>query len=108
MNTGRLKRKLGDLGVDTRSAKVNENFCLVYSMLLPTLRSTLTLHRSGHLYHRLKSRKIMASLYHCGSKTFATSRVAEDCMARSQVAFRRATSIVSGPRKVRIVLHVEG
>jgi len=27
--TSRLKRKLGDLGVDTTSRKANENFCLV-------------------------------------------------------------------------------
>ncbi len=29
MSTGRLKRKLGDLGVDTSSRKANESFCLV-------------------------------------------------------------------------------
>ncbi len=27
--TSRLKKKLNDLGVDTSSARVNENFCLV-------------------------------------------------------------------------------
>ena len=27
--TSRLKRKLGEIGVDTSSRKVNENFCLV-------------------------------------------------------------------------------
>lgn len=29
MSTARLKRKLGDLGVDVSSRKANENFCLV-------------------------------------------------------------------------------
>jgi hypothetical protein len=29
MSTARLKRKLGDLGIDTSSRKANENFCLV-------------------------------------------------------------------------------
>lgn len=33
MSTARLKRKLGDLGVDTSSRKANENFCLVRNKL---------------------------------------------------------------------------
>jgi len=32
--TSRLKRKLGDLGVDTTSRKANENFCLVGRLIL--------------------------------------------------------------------------
>ncbi|KLO19292.1 hypothetical protein SCHPADRAFT_898867 [Schizopora paradoxa] len=33
--TSRLKRKLNDIGVDTSSAKVNENFCLIGTPLPP-------------------------------------------------------------------------
>ena len=29
MNSAKLKRKLGNLGVDTSSRRANENFCLV-------------------------------------------------------------------------------
>ena len=32
--TSRLKRKLGELGIDTSSRKANENFCLVRSNTL--------------------------------------------------------------------------
>ncbi|KAG8221092.1 hypothetical protein J3R82DRAFT_2610 [Butyriboletus roseoflavus] len=35
MNSAKLKRKLGDLGVDTSSKRANENFCLVISSLSP-------------------------------------------------------------------------
>lgn len=41
MSTGRLKRKLGDLGVDTSSTKANESFCLVRPLSLMRL-GTLT------------------------------------------------------------------
>ncbi|KAF9028984.1 DUF1604-domain-containing protein [Hymenopellis radicata] len=39
MSTGRLKRKLGDLGVDTSSRKANENFCLIGTPLPPLEKS---------------------------------------------------------------------
>ncbi|KAK0466836.1 uncharacterized protein EV420DRAFT_1617123 [Desarmillaria tabescens] len=39
MSTGRLKRKLGDLGVDTSSTKANESFCLVGTPLPPLEKS---------------------------------------------------------------------
>ncbi|CAA7269265.1 unnamed protein product [Cyclocybe aegerita] len=37
--TSRLKRKLGDLGVDTSSRKANENFCLIGTPLPPLEKS---------------------------------------------------------------------
>ncbi|KAJ4474861.1 hypothetical protein J3R30DRAFT_3337189 [Lentinula aciculospora] len=37
--TSRLKRKLGDIGVDTSSAKANENFCLIGTPLPPLEKS---------------------------------------------------------------------
>ncbi|KAF5375309.1 hypothetical protein D9757_009683 [Collybiopsis confluens] len=37
--TSRLKRKLGDIGVDTHSAKANENFCLIGTPLPPLEKS---------------------------------------------------------------------
>ncbi|KAG7445117.1 DUF1604-domain-containing protein [Guyanagaster necrorhizus] len=39
MSTGRLKRKLGDLGVDTSSTKANETFCLIGTPLPPLEKS---------------------------------------------------------------------
>ncbi|KIY64089.1 hypothetical protein CYLTODRAFT_381352 [Cylindrobasidium torrendii FP15055 ss-10] len=39
MNTGRLKRKLDNLGVDTHSRKANESFCLVGTPLPPLEKS---------------------------------------------------------------------
>lgn len=39
MSTGRLKRKLGDLGVDTSSTKANESFCLIGTPLPPLEKS---------------------------------------------------------------------
>ena len=36
--TSQLKRKLGDLGVDTTSRKANENFCLVGLLILLIMR----------------------------------------------------------------------
>ncbi|KAH7890994.1 hypothetical protein F5I97DRAFT_1840647 [Phlebopus sp. FC_14] len=39
MNTARLKRKLGDLGVDTSSRRANENFCLIGTPLPPLEKS---------------------------------------------------------------------
>ena len=43
MNSAKLKRKLGDLGVDTSSKRANENFCLVISSLsLSSCYSELT------------------------------------------------------------------
>ncbi|KAF8548711.1 hypothetical protein OG21DRAFT_1422602 [Imleria badia] len=39
MNSARLKRKLGDLGVDTSSKKANENFCLIGTPLPPLEKS---------------------------------------------------------------------
>ncbi|KIJ65418.1 hypothetical protein HYDPIDRAFT_27428 [Hydnomerulius pinastri MD-312] len=39
MSTARLKRKLGDLGVDTSSRKANENFCLIGTPLPPLEKS---------------------------------------------------------------------
>ncbi|KAF9234104.1 hypothetical protein BU15DRAFT_53028 [Melanogaster broomeanus] len=39
MNTARLKRKLGDLGVNTSSKKANENFCLIGTPLPPLEKS---------------------------------------------------------------------
>ncbi|KAJ3912518.1 hypothetical protein F5877DRAFT_53947 [Lentinula edodes] len=37
--TSRLKRKLGDIGVDTSSARANENFCLIGTPLPPLEKS---------------------------------------------------------------------
>ncbi|KAG1816446.1 uncharacterized protein BJ212DRAFT_1354770 [Suillus subaureus] len=39
MSTARLKRKLGDLGIDTSSRKANENFCLIGTPLPPLEKS---------------------------------------------------------------------
>ncbi|KAF8141436.1 hypothetical protein EV363DRAFT_1412875 [Boletus edulis] len=39
MNTAKLKRKLGDLGVDTSSKRPNENFCLIGTPLPPLEKS---------------------------------------------------------------------
>ncbi|KAG0694131.1 hypothetical protein DFH29DRAFT_961354 [Suillus ampliporus] len=39
MSTTRLKRKLGDLGIDTSSRKANENFCLIGTPLPPLEKS---------------------------------------------------------------------
>ncbi|KAF9224178.1 DUF1604-domain-containing protein [Gyrodon lividus] len=39
MNTAKLKRKLGDLGVNTSGKKANENFCLIGTPLPPLEKS---------------------------------------------------------------------
>ncbi|KAH0836806.1 hypothetical protein J3R83DRAFT_8571 [Lanmaoa asiatica] len=39
MNSAKLKRKLGDLGVDTSSKRANENFCLIGTPLPPLEKS---------------------------------------------------------------------
>ncbi|KAG2357773.1 hypothetical protein BDR07DRAFT_1473341 [Suillus spraguei] len=39
MSTARLKRKLGDLGINTSSRKANENFCLIGTPLPPLEKS---------------------------------------------------------------------
>jgi hypothetical protein len=69
MSTARLKRKLGDLGIDTSSRKANENFCLVrehfaYPLLIPT---TLLDRLAPHCPHS-RNPRTQASSYRYGSR----------------------------------------
>src|SRR6266571_2794814 len=84
--TSRLKRKLGEIGVDTSSRKANENFCLVCE--LSSLVSfnghipKLFRKRLEHLSHLWKSRRILENSFHCGSKK-SESIVSESCSPRT-------------------------
>lgn len=62
MNSAKLKRKLGDLGVDTSSKRASENFCLVMSSFLlpsyahgPPDRHASTAPRKVQRYRRIRT-----------------------------------------------------
>lgn len=122
MNSARLKRKLGDLGVDTSSRKANENFCLVDFPILP-VRAPLTglqigtplppLEKSrdtGEFVPLWKQEVSCCSLVGYSSDVFLlrseTRRAEEDYTAPSLVVSLPATSTLSVQRKVSPVVSV--
>ena len=121
MSGNRLKRKLGELGVDVSSRKANESFCLVTpTVSSPQIPSDLP-NRLEHPCLPLKSPRTQANLFPSGSKkrvdsqfdihttktlTLAHIRCAmrrddADSTVPSPVAFLLGISTPSGPRKVK-------